>query len=284
LDQIEGRVTLQFPITPKPVFQRARGRLSISAACDQGKVTRLKNLRQEGSYRAVFPKPKINKLEAVIINTAGGVTGGDRFSVRVVAQDNAQFSVTTQAAERIYRASANDAGQMANQLSLAKRAQLFWLPQETILFEGCRLQRSLEVDVDPSATLLVLEPLVFGRQASGEDLRCCSIQDRVSITSNGRPIYLDRINMNGDIAATLKRGAIAGGARAMASLVLVGPEAKRLLSACRGLLPHSAGASLLSDTVLVIRLLAEDSFALRSTLLPILTLLTNDAVPKNWRL
>lgn len=277
-------MTLQLPITPKPVFQRARGRISISAVCDQSNVTRLKNLRQEGSYRAIFPRPQIGKLEAVLINTAGGITGGDRFSVTALAHNNAQISITTQAAERIYRASASDTGQMTNQLSLAKGAQLFWLPQETILFEGCRLQRSLEVDVDPSATFLMLEPLVFGRQASGEDLKACSIQDRVSITSNGRPIYLDLIKMDGDLATTLKRGAIGGGARGMASLVFVDPDAKRLLSACRDLLPHTAGASLLSDSIMVVRLLAKDSFALRSSLLPILTLLTNDAVPKNWRL
>jgi urease accessory protein len=277
-------VTLQRPISPEPAFQRARGRLGISAVCEDSTVTRLKNLRQDGSYRAIFPRSPHGKLDAVLINTAGGITGGDQFSVSATAHEKAQVTITTQAAERIYRATAGDAGQMTNQLSVAKDAQFFWVPQETILFEGCRFKRSLEVDVDPSATFLMVEPLVFGREASGENLRDCAFQDRVYITSDGQPIYHDRIQMNGDLAAMLIRPAMSGGARAMANLVFVDPNAQNMLSACRDVLPQTAGASLLSDRVLVVRLLAQDSFALRKALLPILKLFTNDTVPKNWRL
>lgn len=277
-------VTQQFSISSLASIQRAKGHLSICAARDTRNVSSLKNLRQEGSYRAIFPRRSDENLEAVIINTAGGVTGGDQFSITVHASENAQLSITTQAAERIYRASAGDAGLINNKLTIEKRAQLFWVPQETILFEGSRLQRSLDVDVDPSATFLMVEPIVFGREASGEDLKSCAIQDCVSITSQGQPICLDRIQLDGDLVEILGRAAVADYARAMASLVLVDPDAKHLLAACRALLPRSAGASLLSDRVLVVRILAADSFVLRQATLPILKLLTNDAVPKNWRL
>lgn len=277
-------MTLQVPISATPSVQRARGALSISAQLGYGNTTRLKNLRQEGSYRAIFPAPSAGKLDAVLINTAGGITGGDQFSVSVTAQTDAHISVTTQAAERIYRAAAGCTGRISNHLRVAKAARLFWLPQETILFDGCQIDRALDVDVDATGSALILEPLVFGRQASGETLRSCAFQDRVSITSNGQPIYLDCIRMNGDLAAALARSAIAGGARAMASLVYVDPEARRLLAPCRALLPTTAGASMLSERVLVVRMLAQDSFALRAALLPILKLFTNDTVPKNWRL
>lgn len=261
----------------------------ISATCARdgaslSMVSRLKDLRQEGSYRSIFPRPQKGNLEAVIINTAGGVTGGDQFATTVSAQQNARISVTTQAAERIYRATGPEPGQMKTNLSVAQDAQLFWLPQETILFEGCNLERSLDVDVHPSAKFLMLEPLVFGRAASGEALRSGAIRDRVSITSNRRPIYLDRVQMDGDLATRLTHHAIAGGARAMASLVLVDPAAKDLLSGCRARLPQLGGASMLADNVLVMRLIAKDSFALRKALAPILTFMTNNAVPKNWRL
>jgi len=97
-------------------------------------------------------------------------------------------------------------------------------------------------------------------------------------------IYLDRIKLDGDIASQLARPAVASGARAMASIVLVDPNAKSLLDPVRALLPTSAGASLLSDTLLVARVLAADSYALRTSIFPIVTLLTYNAVPKNWRL
>ena len=86
------------------MLQRARGTLNISAVSAAGDQSRLKDLRQQGSYRAIFPRPTKGTIEAVIINTAGGITGGDTFSTKVTANSHAKISVTTQAAERIYRA------------------------------------------------------------------------------------------------------------------------------------------------------------------------------------
>ena len=249
-----------------------------------GDQSRLKDLRQQGSYRAIFPRPTKDMIEAVIINTAGGITGGDKFSTEVTANSHAKISVTTQAAERIYRASDAIAGSMQTRLKVKSNAQLYWLPQETILFEGSRLCRRLEVEVTKDAKFLMVEPLVFGREASGEILQHCSLDDRVCITTEGTPIYVDRIKLDGDVAFILKRPAIAAGLRAMASIVLVDQMAKAMIDGVRALLPSSGGASLLADNILIIRLLCSDSFALRTTLLPILTHLTHNAVPKNWRL
>ena len=277
-------MTAQNQIDPAPVFQRARGTLDITVQRAKGDVTRLQNLRQQGSFRSIFPRPQNDAVEAVIINTAGGVTGGDRFSTEVKAGKNAKISVTTQAAERIYGAADFNAGSIDTTLVADEGAQLYWLPQETILFDGARLRRRLKVELHPGARFLMVEPLVFGRAASGETVHFAHLDDRVSITSAQRPIYLDRINLDGDIAHHLARPAVANGARAMASVVLVDPNANLLLGPVRGLLPKTAGASMLSDTVLVVRILAPDSFVLRATLLQVLTVLTNNAVPKNWRL
>jgi urease accessory protein len=277
-------MTAHHSIGSDVIFQRARGTLNISAVSAAGDQSRLKDLRQQGSYRAIFPRPIKGTIEAVIINTAGGITGGDKFATKVTAYDHAKVSVTTQAAERIYRAPNATAGSMQTRLEVKPNAQLYWLPQETILFEGSRLRRRLEVDVAQGAKFLMVEPLVFGREASGESLQSCSLDDSVCITCDEKPVYVDRIKLNGDIAATLKRPAVANGARAMASIVLVDPTAKALLDGVRALLPSSGGASLLADNILVIRLLCSDSFALRTALLPILTHLTHNAVPKNWRL
>jgi urease accessory protein len=219
-----------------------------------------------------------------MINTAGGVTGGDQFSTAITAHENARISVTTQAAERIYRTSGAEAGQMQTNLTVAAGAQLFWLPQETILFEGSRLKRRLDVDLDANSRFLMVEPLIFGRTASGETLQDCVIDDTVSITMAGDPLYLDRIRMTGDIDATLQRNAVANGARAVASIVLVDPDASQFLTAVRDLMPPTGGASLLTENTLVVRLLATDSFALRQTLFAILRTLTRDAMPKNWSL
>jgi urease accessory protein len=251
---------------------------------DSDKKSRLKDLRQQGSYRAIFPRPTQGTLEAVIINTAGGITGGDEFATQITANDHAKMSVTTQAAERIYKTPDLTLSSMHARLCAKPNAQLYWLPQETILFEGSRLCRRLEAEVAEDSKFLMVEPLIFGREASGETLKSCHLDDSVCITTGNKPIYIDRVKLNGDITAILKRPAVANGGRAMASIVLVDPRAKETLADINALLPTSAGASLLADNILVARLLCADSFALRNALLPILKHLTHNAIPKNWRL
>lgn len=271
-------------IETAPKHQRARGKIRLRAGMDQDGISRLKDFRQEGSFRAIFPRPQRGNLETVIINTAGGMTGGDAFSTEIVVSGSARVSVTTQAAERIYRAPADEAASLETTLSVAKAAQLYWLPQETILFDNFALDRKLTAEVAPDATLLMLEPIIFGRAASSETITTGRLEDRVQINLDGVPIYLDRIKMTGDFSRMLTRSAVADGAQAMANLVFVDPYAAKHLDACRALLPQTGGASLLADNVLVLRLLATDSFALRTILLPLLQQLTHNTVPKNWRL
>lgn len=277
-------MTVHIPIESIPTLQRARGLLNISTQKAYQTNTRLKNLRQEGSYRASFPRHSKGNIETVIINTAGGVTSGDKFTTTITAHENSQISITTQAAERIYRARDTLVGEIQTSLCLQKNAQLYWLPQETILFDGARLKRRLDVDLHSSAKFLMVEPLVFGREASGEKLLSGMLDDRVSISSNGQPIYIDRIKLKDNITDQLMRPALANNSHAVVSIVLVKPNAKLLLEPVRALLPQKAGASLLNDNILVVRMLAQDSYEMRTATFPILTLLTHNTVPKNWRL
>ena len=280
----EAYVTAHILMKSIPTLQRARGLLNISTQKTYQTNTRLKNLRQEGSYRASFPRHSKGNIETVIINTAGGVTSGDKFTTTITAHENSQISITTQAAERIYRARDTLVGEIQTSLCLQKSAQLYWLPQETILFDGARLKRRLNVDLHSSAKFLMVEPLVFGREASGEKMLSGMLDDRVSISSNGQPIYKDRIKLKDNITDQLMRPAFANNSRAVVSIVLVKPNAKLLLEPVRALLPQKAGASLLNDNILVVRMLAQDSHEMRTTTFPILTLLTHNNVPKNWRL
>ena len=280
----EAYVNAHIPIESIPALQRARGLLNISTQKAYQTNTRLKNLRQEGSYRASFPRHSKSNIETVIINTAGGVTSGDKFTTTITAHESSQISITTQAAERIYRARDTLVGEIQTSLCLQKNAQLYWLPQETILFDGARLKRRLDVDLHSSAKFLMVEPLVFGREASGEKLLSGMLDDRVSISSTGQPIYIDRIKLKDNITDQLMRPALANNSHAVVSIVLVKPNAKLLLEPVRALLPQKAGASLLNDNILVVRMLAQDSYEMRTATFPILTLLTHNTVPKNWRL
>ncbi len=269
----------QAVLTSQP---RAIGRARVSVQHKDGAV-RLKDLHQAGAMKLLFPQGRPHP-EAVMVNTAGGITGGDRFNVSATALERGKITVTTQAAERAYRAQPGETGRMETRLEVASGAELNWLPQETILFDGCRFSRSLRVDMAIDARFLMVEPVVFGRMAMREELRNANFRDRVEIHRAGEMIYYDGVDLEGDIAATLDRPAVAAGARAMAALVLAAPDAEAWLKPMREMLPPSGGVSLVTDGLLVLRLLAEDSFTLRQSLVPILDRLTENGLPRCWRL
>lgn len=262
---------------------RSLGRVRLSTKPGvQG--TMIDGFRQSGSYKCLFPRTSGAALEAVLVNTSGGVTGGDRFDCAVSAGVGTRTTLTTQACERAYRAMPDQIGKVTNWIQAAATAHVNWLPQETILFDGCALDRSLSVDLAEDATFLMVEPLIFGRAAMGEVLADVHLRDRISIRRSGVPIYMDALQFSGDLNQHMAQGFVGGGAGAMASVVYVAPNAESHLEAIREDLPDTAGASLLRDDVLVMRLLSQDSFILRRTLLPVLRRLSGANLPRCWTL
>ncbi|MCU9839191.1 urease accessory protein UreD [Ruegeria sp. WL0004] len=242
----------------------------------------LEGLRQSGSLKLLFPRRDNSALQAVLVNTAGGVTGGDRCSLRAEIRKGAAATLTTQAAERAYRARGTAPGRIDTRLTLAERAHLNWLPQETILFDGCAIRRNLRIDMAGDARLLMVESLVFGRAAMGETLTDAQFSDRIEIRRAGRIAHLDVLHFGGNVADHLARPHVAAGAGAMASLVLIGPNAAAHLAPVLAALPATGGASLVGEDMLLMRLLAPDGFLLRRTLVPILNRLTHNALPRPW--
>ncbi|TQV69532.1 urease accessory protein UreD [Aliiroseovarius halocynthiae] len=260
---------------------RAIGGVNLTVTAS-GQTTRLRHLRQSGSLKCLFPRNTKGGCEAVLINTAGGITSGDRFSVDATVQSNARLTLTTQASERAYASAGEVGGQIATSLAVKSKGHINWLPQETILFNNCHLSRSLHVELEQDARALICEPVIFGRTLMGEKLSCAQFEDRVEITRDGKPIYLDQLKLSGNVEQTLARPHTAAGNLAMASLVYVAPDAEAHLSTIRSFLPDTGAASLVQEGLLVCRMLAPDGYLLRKHLLPVLNHLTRNQLPKCW--
>src|SRR5881227_3192663 len=130
---------------------RARGSLTFDVHLVEG-ITRRRHLHESGSLRVRFPSPEAEGLSAVFVNTAGGVAGGDRFDIDIAAGEGARLTVTTAAAEKIYRAQ-GPAAQLNIALKAAANSHLAWLPQETILFDQARVKRRINIDLAETASL-----------------------------------------------------------------------------------------------------------------------------------
>lgn len=268
-----------------PLSIRAAGGVCLRFGRVGGRTHRLE-VAESGGYRARFPTTYDQSCEAVLINTGGGMAGGDAMRVEAALGEGCHAVITSQAAEKIYRSQGPDT-QVETSLSVAAGARLAWLPQETILFSGARLRRSLTIDLQGDAGLVACESLFFGRSAMGETVQLGALRDRWRLRRDGRLIFADDLLIEGAIADQLARRAIGAGACAAATVLATGGSHGRTLDDIRTMLLEiggetvESGAGLIAD-LLVVRLLARDAQALRRVLVTLLGQVTGGALPRTW--
>jgi urease accessory protein len=259
---------------------RATGHIALSVATLDGR-TRRKLVREDGSLRVRFPNAAPEALEAVIVNTGGGMTGGDRFSIDMTLEAGASLIAGTAAAEKVYRSNGPDA-EMTVRLDVAEGARLDWLPQETILFDQARLSRRIDVDLAPGASLLMAEAVVLGRAAMGEVMTEGHVSDHWRVRRAGKLIYADTARLDGEIAGKLGQAAVMAGGIAFAT-VLCAPGGEEQLAAVRALGNTFKGEAGISawNGIAVARLCAKDGATLRHDLVAVLAAL-GAQVPRLW--
>jgi urease accessory protein len=269
------------PAAAEKIFaaNRAEGRIALAVAA-QGGVTRRVRVDEQGSLRVRFPGGGRPELEAILVNTAGGMAGGDRFDIALTAGEDARLLFGTTAAEKIYR-SLGPATDVSVRLALAAGSRLRWLPQETILFDRGRLTRSIEVEMEESASLLVAEGFVFGRSAMGEAVEHGAVADRWRVRRGGRLVFAESLRLDGAIARRLAEPAAAAGGCAVATVLSV-PGDDRQVAAVRA--KDFSGEVGLScwNGVTVARLCARDGAVLRRDLAMVLAALDTGPLPKLW--
>ena len=255
------------------------------AVQDRAGRSRIASLRQQGCLKLLFPRIEgAAPLQAVTVNCSGGIVAGDRLGYEYDLAAGTRLLLTGQAAERCYRARAGEApARIAASVRLGAGAMLEWLPQETILFDGAALRRTLEVEMHAEARLLCLESRVFGRALHGERVRSLDVSDRLCVRRGGRPLLVDGFELHGDAEAALARAAVGAGAVASASIVLVAPGAETLLDAVRWVLRGDAGASAW-DGMLRVVMVSRDGVRHRAQVAAVLSVLRAGAsLPAVWR-
>jgi len=266
-----------------PSRQRAEGRVAFSAALLNGR-SRPMRIQESGSMRIRMPKMPGPGIEAVLVNTAGGIACGDRFSVAIEAQAGAAVTVATPAAEKVYR-SDGPVAELSVNLSALSGSHLEWLPQETILFDRARLARRLDADMAGEARLTLFEAVVFGREAHAEKIVDGYFEDRWRIRRGGRLVYADTLRLAGPIADLLMKPSVAKGSRALATLIHLAPDAEARVEATREILSPSSGCDAAASAwngILAVRFCAVTVEALRSTVLPFLLAFRGGPMPRVW--
>lgn len=269
-------------MSPSMTMQRARGKAHLGFAVRGGRSV-LTDLHQSGCVKALLPRNHSALIDAVLINTSGGVTGGDRLEYSASLADGASLCLTTQTAERIYKSSF-DVGRVTTCLELGASASLDWLPQETILFDRCALERRLEVSMTSSSSVMLLESVILGRTAMGETLESCFLSDQWRVWRDGKLIYAEAMKI--DDPAALSGTATLGGMVAFATLVYIAPDAEARRDEMARLLDFDDVVASTSawNGCLVTRLIASEALALRSALITILSQFRAHPLPRVWHM
>lgn len=273
------------PHAALPQSVRSQGALRLRFQ-GRGDATILRDSYQSGCLRVRLPRrPEQGRPCAVLINTAGGLADGDSIEQAFRWEAGTSATVTTQAAEKVYRALSTGC-RISTRIDVAQGADAEWLPQETILFDRAQLDREAKIILAANVSFLGVEAVVLGRAAMGERMVTGALRDRMRIYRSGRLIYADALEIGGDVDALMHRAAIGGGAGAMAVIVHASDRAASLIEPVREALaaPRGHAAASTWNGLLAVRLLAPDGAALRADIAATLSALRGGrALPRVWR-
>jgi urease accessory protein len=277
-----GGLQAAHPTGVEIAHQRAFGRLHLGLR-RRGDETALSVLRQQGCLKARFPMGEGDGWKSVVtLNTSGGIAGGDSLESVIEIAPGAQASLAAQAAERFYRALPGAApARLRTNLSVGAGAAAEWLPQESLLFDRCALDRTTHINLATDSWFLGLEWLVFGRVAMGEHVRSLRLMDRLIVRREGALVLHDAIRLQGALDNTLSRPAV--GARAVATLVYQGPDKLDELREALQSSPGAEGGASLWDGLMVARIVSDNPTALRRAVIAGLGALRGGRnLPKVW--
>jgi urease accessory protein len=233
-------------------------------------ISRLAQLYQRDPLRVLFPVPAAGDPPvAVIVTTSGGLVAGDRLDIHVELAKGAAAHVTASAAEKVYRSTGRTTA-IRQTLSIGPGAALEFLPPETILFDGARLQRQTIIDLAPGSAFLGGDIIVFGRRARGERFASGFLREVWELHCDGEIVWGDALHLEDDVGRIIDDPACFDGAAAFATMILSPPagDVRSLLDRARGVQSActatglSAGATAVSGLVIA-RWLAADAAVLR---------------------
>ena len=261
-------------------LQRASGVIDFSIGKDG-----LKRCFQSGSAKLFLPKTYNPTKEAVLVNTAGGLADGDHFSYSLKACDHSHVTVTTQAAERVYGAAKKSPAKLNIQIDIEPNAIFHWLPQETILFNGARLDRRLNVSMDTMSSFLANEFIVFGRAAMKETVQNGLINDQWRITRGGQLVHAESVFLEGNIASKLSAVASAGNNICLATCLFIAPDVETKLQLAHDFVAQHnktpIGISVWNGK-LVVRFLSKEASEAKCIMSGFLECLRGFEMPRVW--
>lgn len=211
--------------------------------------------------RPLYPEGEV--CHTCILHPPGGVVGGDRLEIDVLAGRGTAALLTTPGATKFYRSGGRTAVQDQH-LTVHDNALLEWFPQDNILFPGAEALIKTRIDLAHAAQFMGWEILCLGLPVNRQRLSSGSLQTELSLYRSSSPLFMERLRVQG--SKDLDRCAGLRGFPVTATFIATGGN-RDLLSALRDLAPGENDALYgvtMTDEILVARYLGHSTFAARA--------------------
>lgn len=261
-----------------PKLQRAHGQIALTLCGNK-----LEELYQSGCAKLMLPKTYGEMTEAVMLNTSGGITGGDSLNVKIQVENGAVVA-TSQTAERLYR-SITESAKIEITLRAYNAATLHWLPQETIIFDGAELDRTVCLDMSADSKCLLAETIVMGREAMGEDIRVCHFTDNWRLYREGQLFHAESLRLTDRVAEIMAVTAGGNGARLLSTILYAGFDAEQMAGLLKSVVEACSSKCAMScwNDRLVIRLMSPHPRFARADIKELLCALSGQPLPRVWQ-
>jgi urease accessory protein len=146
--------------------------------------------------RALYPEgPEL--CHVYLLHPPGGLVAGDALAIDVTVESGARALLTTPAAGKVYRGDDRPAAAVRQRLAVAAGASLEWFPQETIVFDGGRVELETRVALTEGSAFAGWELVCLGRPAAGEAFTRGRCRQRLELWRDGRPLCVERARLDG---------------------------------------------------------------------------------------
>jgi urease accessory protein len=200
--------------------------------------------------------PEGNICHVYLIHPPGGVVGGDQLMININVAEKAHTLITTPGSGKLYR-SAGPVARIEQRLRVTDDGVLEWLPQDTILFDGCKVDMLTRVDLDQQSSFIGWEILCLGRPTSGELFTMGSSRQRIEIWRDGQPVVLERNRITGGDPLLASSWGLQD--YPVTATMLTTPATKLMLETVREQVKDDGFSVTLLDDVLVCRYLGLQS-------------------------
>lgn len=249
----------------------ARAALTIARSVDHGArvVSKIQRLRSEASLvlrptRPKEPEPLVRGSNAVarvsLVAGTAGPLGGDDFELNVCVGAGSTLLLNEISATLLLPGARAGQSRMCINVKVEAGASFVWMAEPVIAAGGCDHLHEINIDLAPTARMLIRDELQFGRHKELPG----NVQQDLRVKRNGQLLFCQQLRI-GPAMPGWRSSAVTGRRKCVGNVLVVDPQWEKSTLPTDLFAPDAIRMALEGPAVLI-SALAADTYTLRKRL------------------